>query len=915
MLHGRDAERAAIGALLEGARSSRSAALVIRGEAGIGKSALLADTAARAEDMHVLRARGVESESDLPFAAVQGLLRPALDRLDALPAPQARALGTALGLADGPPPERFLVYSACLGLLSELAEGRPVLCLVDDAHWLDSASAEALTFVARRLGAEGVVLLFSAREGEDRRFLAEGVPSLHVGALGAEAARTLMAASGGDVAPDVAELLLARAGGNALALVELPGALSDGQRSGAEPLPAALPMTRELESMFSRRAAGLSADGAAMLLVAAADDSESLAVVTRAAARLGIPAEALDEVEAAGLVTVHGGRLTFRHPLVRSAVHEASAPGARRDAHRALADALEGDDGEADRRAWHLAAATIRHDPEVVRELELAARRAEERGGLVSAALALERAAVLSDEPSAQASLLVRAAADMSAAGRDAAAVALVARAESLDRPLLRAEGARVRGMAAVRQGRPADACPELVAAAAEVVAQAPGTAVDLVMHAAIAGWQSGGPGAAFEGGAILDGLDLTALDPDSRAVVRMFRGFASLVAGDEVAGVPLLAEAIEWGARTEEARHAQWAAWAALWLGDAARFEALLDRAAGIARDRGELGILADVLGTRAVHLALFAQRHREASVAAEEANGIVRELGAANVRLLPLAALAIVAAVHGDLGEARRLGEETLALARDRGLELRASSAVHALALADMAEGRWDEALALLETLSDPADPVVGIVAPDLIEAAARAGRPDRAAAGLERYEAWARLSGTPETLPRVASCRGLVATGAEAGRHLAEAAAGADAARPFDRPRIHLLVGEHLRREGARVAAREQLRAALDGFEAIGAAPWAERARAELRASGETARRRDPDGAAELTPQERHIAGLVGRGLTNKEVAAQLYLSPRTIDAHLRNVFGKLGISSRRELRDLAREVAAEAAPVGG
>jgi DNA-binding CsgD family transcriptional regulator len=314
-------------------------------------------------------------------------------------------------------------------------------------------------------------------------------------------------------------------------------------------------------------------------------------------------------------------------------------------------------------------------------------------------------------------------------------------------------------------------------------------------------------------------------------------------------------------------------------------------------------------------VHLALFAQRHREASVAAEEANGIVRELGAANVRLLPLAALAIVAAVHGDLGEARRLGEETLALARDRGLELRASSAVHALALADMAEGRWDEALALLETLSDPADPVVGIVAPDLIEAAARAGRPDRAAPGLERYEAWARLSGTPETLPRVASCRGLVATGAEAGRHLAEAAAGADAARPFDRPRIHLLVGEHLRREGARVAAREQLRAALDGFEAIGAAPWAERARAELRASGETARRRDPDGAAELTPQERHIAGLVGRGLTNKEVAAQLYLSPRTIDAHLRNVFGKLGISSRRELRDLAREVAAEAAPVGG
>ena len=705
MLHGRDAERDAIGGLLEGARASRSAALVIRGEAGVGKSALLADTADRAEDMQVLRARGVESESDLPFAAVQGLLRPALARLDALPVPQARALGTALGLAEGPPPERFLVYSACLGLLAELAEQRPVLCLVNDAHWLDSPSAEALTFVARRLGAEGVVLLFGAREGEERRFTADGVPSLDLGGLDPDAARAVLAASAAGVAPGVVELLISRSGGNALALVELPGALSDGQRSGAEPLAAALPMTRELEAVFSRRAAGLSADGAAMLLVAAADDSESLAVVTRAAGRLGIPADALDEVEAAGLVAVHGGRLTFRHPLVRSAVHEASAPGARRDAHRALADALDGDPGEGDRRAWHLAAATIRHDPEVVRELELAARRAEERGGLVSAALALERAAVLSDEPSSQATLLVRAAADMSAAGRDAAAVALVARADGLlDRPLLRAEAARVRSMAAVRQGRPADAYPELVAAATEVVGEAPATAVDLVMHAAIAGWQSGGPGSAFEVGAVLDRVDPGALDPDSRAVVRMFRGFVALLTGDQAAGVPLLAETIDWGAQTHEPRHVQWASWAALWLGDAARFEALLDRAAGIARDRGELGLLADLLGTRAVHLAFFAQRYREASVAAEEALGIVRELGAANVRLLPLAALATVAAVHGDLDEARRLGEETVALANDRGLALRSSAAVQALALADMADGRWDEALARLETLSIP-------------------------------------------------------------------------------------------------------------------------------------------------------------------------------------------------------------------
>jgi DNA-binding CsgD family transcriptional regulator len=914
VLHGRDAERDTIGALLEGARSARSAALVIRGEAGVGKSALLADTADRAEDMHVLRARGVESESDLPFAAVQGLLRPALDRLDALPAPQARALGTALGLAEGPPPERFLVYSACLGLLAELAERRPVLCLVDDAHWLDSASAEALTFVARRLGAEGVVLLFGAREGDERRFAADGVPSLEVGGLDEAAARAVLAGTAGDVAPDVVERLVARTGGNALALVELPGALTAGQRSGAEPLPAALPMTRELEAVFSRRVAGLSADAAAMLLVAAVDDSESLAVVTRAAARLGIPDDALDEAERAGLVAAHGTRLAFRHPLVRSAIHAAASSGARRDAHRALADTLEGDGAEADRRAWHLAAAAIRFDPEVVRELERAADRAEERGGHASAALALERAADLTEDPSGRAALLVRAARGMSAAGRDAAALALAARAGEPLAPALRAEVARVRGMAAVRQGRPADAYPELVAAADDVAVASPATAVDLVMHAAIAGWQSGGPGSAFEGAAVLAAIDPAALDPDSRAVTRMFRGFVGLVTGDAATGAPLLEEAVAWGAGAEEARHAQWAAWAALWLGDAQRFEALLDRSAAIARERGELGLLADVLGSRAVHLALIAQRYRDASVAAEEALGLVRELDAANVRLLPLAALASVAAVHGDVESARRHADEALALAQDRGLALRASAAVHALALTDMAEGRWDEALAGLERLSHPADPIVGIVAADLVEAAVRAGRRERAAAALEAYETWARLSGTPTTAPRLASCRGLVAEGDDATRHLDEAAAGAGAAPPFDRARIHLLHGEHLRRMGRRVDARAALRAALDGFEEIGAEPWAERARGELRASGETARRRGPDATATLTAQERQIAAMVGQGLTNKEVAAQLYLSPRTIDAHLRNVFGKLGISSRRELRDRARGGPAPAT-VGG
>lgn len=900
MLVGRDRERDAIGELIGGARSSRGAALVVRGEPGMGKTALLQDARERAVGMQVLAARGIESESELPFAGLHQLVRPALDGVGDLPEPQARALATALGLSAGAVPERFLVYSACLTLLSELAERRPVLCLVDDAQWLDAASAEGLEFVARRLDAEGIVMLFGAREGDARRFVAEGIPSLELAGLDAPAADALLARVAAGAAPQVRAALVAQTHGNALALVELPAALTDAQLAGAEPLPDALPMTRRLEAVFLGRLSDLPEATRSLLVIVAADDSEDLALVARAAAALGAGPEALEPAERAGLVAVRGARVVFRHPLVRSAVYGGATSGERRAAHAALAGALDGDDPQADRRAWHLAAAAVEHDPRAVGELDAAAVRAEERGGNAAAARAWERAAQLSADPGERARRLVRAARDLSLAGQDARAVALAERARLPGAPaVLRAEAARVRATAAVRGGRPGDAVPELVALAAELGADEPALAVQLVMHATVAGWQGGGPATMLETAGALAGIAPDPGDEDSRVIAGSIRGFAAMLTGDAATAVPLLSETAAWGAVDQDPRNVFWAGFAAAWLGDMAAFDALLQRSARLARERGEAGTLSDVLGVRAVNLALVEQRYRAASVAAEEAVALARELDAGNFLLMPWAALAIVAAVQGRADEARSLAEQAIELARSRDVVLRASAATYALALVDLGAARWREALECLEGLADPSDPAVALTAPDRIEAAVRAGRRDRAAELLEGYEAWAAYSAAPATRPRLALCRALVAEGGDATAPVEEAVRLAADAPPFDRARIRLLAGEHLRRERRRADAREHLRAAIAGFEELGAEPWAARARDELAATGETVRRRDPDAAAALTPKERQIARLVGEGLTNKEVAAQLYLSPRTIDSHLRNAFAKLGVTSRTQL----------------
>lgn len=643
-----------------------------------------------------------------------------------------------------------------------------------------------------------------------------------------------------------------------------------------------------------------------VLLVAAADDSEDVGVVSGAGRALGLDPRALDAAEEAGLVLVRGTRLEFRHPLVRSAVYGAATSGERRDAHRALAAALADDPKRVDRRAWHLASSALRHDMHAIRALDEAAERAEERAGHIAAARALVRAAELSADPLARGRRLVRAASNLSLAGRNEQAVLRASQAAPLvDEPALRAELAHVLALAATRNGRPYEVVSLAVEAAREVAPIDPAKAVDVLMEASIAAWQGGELGTYLEiarlGASVVPPVE----DEASAVIVRSFKGFAAMLDGDTSRGVGLLHEVVAWASAASEPLHTLWASFAATWLGDSARFGALLDRTAALARERGDVGTLTEALGLQAVRLA-FEQRFDEASVAASEAVQLAHELGAENLELLPRAALAIVSAVQGRDEEARRHGEDVLARATAKGLRLRASTAVYALALVELGRARWLDALKRLDSLiegeSSALDPVVAATIPDKIEAAVRSGKHEDARAALPLFEAQAGYSGAPSAQPRLAACRALLADGAQATEHFEEALRlGADA-RPFDLPRIRLLYGEHLRRLRRRSDARIQLRAAIDAFERLGAEPWAERARVELRATGETARKRDPSTLSQLTPQELQVARFVATGLTNKEIAAQLFLSTRTIDSHVRNVFSKLGVSSRTQLARL-------------
>lgn len=905
MLYGRDLERARIGELLAGARSSRSGVLVLSGEPGVGKSALLAAARDQAGGMRVLSGGGVESEAQLPFAALHQLVRPVLDHVEELPRPQADALRGALGLAAGGG-DRFLVSLAVLSLLSEAAEHGPLLCLVDDAQWLDDASADALVFVARRLDAEGIALLFAAREGETRHFEAPGLPKLRLGGLDhAAAAQLINRHAGVALSPEVRDRLVTETGGNPLALLELSPALSKAQLSGVEALLGPIPVSARVEHAFLARVQRLPEDSQTLLLVAAADEGGELATVLRAATQLGAAAEALDDVEQAGLATVHGARLELRHPLVRSAVYQAAPLSKRQAAHRALANVLVAED-EADRRAWHRAAASVEPDPTVVEELEGAARRARGRSGFAAASLAFERAAALTPDAEHRARRLAAAAENAWLGGRVERALTLLEAARPLAaEPVQRADIDRHLGLIEMTRGVPADACGLLLRAATEVAPIDGERALHLLNIAGLAAAYAGDREAAVAIAEVTRGLAL-AETPFLRMLAELLIGLGDHAAGDFAAAAPRLRVALDLaeeldGVAGEQPVALLFAGRAALYLGDDGATYRTHHEAAVRARATGALSIVTQILPRLAVS-EVWAGRWPTAEANAREGLQLAREIGQYDLVAQQLVLLALIAAVRGAEDECRSLAAESRELASARGLGIVTELASWALALLELGLGRPEAAYRRCREIS--ATLVVFWGALDRVEAATRAGDRETGRDWLDVVERWADSTGAAWACAVALHCRALLAEDESEAERLFGAAldAHADASRPFERARSELALGELLRRARRRVEAREHLHLALDAFEQLGATLWAERARVELRASGQTARKRDPSTRAELTAQELQIVRFVSEGLTNREVAAQLFLSPRTIDFHLRNVYRKLGISSRTALARL-------------
>ncbi|MFC4060048.1 AAA family ATPase [Planomonospora corallina] len=905
-LHGREREQDVIAGLLAEARAGASSPLVLRGEPGIGKTALLDHAAAAAGDLRLLRGTGVEFEAELPFSGLQLLLRPALGSLAALPGPQREALEAAFGLGPAAGSEPMLVGLAVLSLLTEHADGAGLLCLVDDAHWLDRASRDALLFAARRLHAEGVVMIFAARDGEGS-FPASGLPELRLSGLAPEAAAALLDRH--PLAPAVRHRLLAEAGGNPLALLELPVALA--AEGGGAFSPGALPLTDRLRLAFHGQISRMPESCQSLLLVAAADETGELAVILRAAAALGAAVEDLSPAEQAGLVLrgdADGTTVRFRHPLIRAAVYQRAPIGQRLAVHRALAAAL-GSPEHADRRAWHLAAAATGADEEAAAALERTAARARERSGHEAAAAAYERAARLSAEPAARAHREVLAAEAALEAGHLERARALGDRAaRRLDgAPAVNARIAQVRALADFWQGSYSAAHRSLLDGAGLIRDSAPAQAALLLVQAAHTSWYLG----ERQVTATLDRLVSLPLD-EADPLVPVGSYLAHLARPDRGRGErppPLgdvLAEVRRRGRIPDQVSAILCGA--ALALGqDSDAYELAASLAAGH-RTRGGAGRLPTVLFFMSEG-EVFTGRHLDALATATEALALARDTGQRQWVSQFSSVLAYLDAAGGDEEACRRNAEEGLAGTVAGTVSPGAPWAHWSLGLLDLGLGRAEAALTRFERLTR--EPMRHHICatrstPDLVESAVRVGAPERAAEPLARFERWARSAGQPWADALVLRCRGLLAADdrAEAFYTAALELHDRDGRAP-EYARTALLYGEWLRRARRKAEARGSLNDALEVFDRLGMRPWAERARGELTATG--APDRGPGSAAGaaagLTPQELQITRLAARGMSNRDIAAQLFLSHRTVGYHLYKAYPKLGVASRGELRDLA------------
>jgi len=915
LLRGRSRECESLDRLREELAAGQSQVLVLRGEAGVGKTALLEYLVANASGCRVARAAGVESEMELAFAGVHQLCSPMLSKLGQLPGPQRDALSTAFGLGAGAAADRFLVGLAVLSLLSEVAEERPLVCVVDDAQWLDRASAQVLGFVARRLLAESVAMVFAVRFSSADDGLGT-LPAMVVEGLSDADARALLdSATPGRLDEQVRDRVVAESNGNPLALLELPKGLTAAELAGGFRRPDARPVASLIEQSFLRRVRALPVGTQRLLLAASAEPVGDVTLLWRAAEVLEIGADAAAPAEADGLIEL-GARVRFRHPLARSAAYRAGTVQERQEIHRALA-AVTDPLTDPDRRAWHRAQASLGPDEAVASELERSADRAQSRGGIAAAAAFRERATELTPDHARRAARALAAAQAKFEAGAPDAAYELLAAAEigSLDE-LQRARLARLRAQIVFARRRGSDAPPLLLDAAKRLETLDARLARETYLEAL---------GAAVFAGRLGGRSGVQAVAEAARAAPRgatpprpidlLLDGAATRFTDGYAAGVPALRHALQAfrreGLRREgDILHWPWLAWLLagdLW--DDEAWHELAVHAVKLAREAGALAVLPLDLEYRAgIHL--HAGEFAEASALVEESEAITAATGNAPLRYTSL----FLAAWRGEEAQLLKLIQSRARDANARG-EGRAISMVEYLtAVLYNGLGRYDAALAGAQRGCDHDDLCYfGWSLVELVEAGVRSGAHDMAAGALQQLEERTCAAGSNWALGILARSSALLSEGQAADALYREAIERLGRSRiVVNLARAHLLYGEWLRRENRRMDAREQLRVAYEVLSRIGAVAFAERARGELLATGETVRKRSVTMRDVLTAQETQVARLAAEGHTNTEIGSQLFISPRTAEYHLHKVFTKLGISSRRSLRDALRDSTRAALP---
>ena len=903
VIYGREAELALLRDLVSEARAGSSASVLLEGEPGIGKTALLDMVRGSADGMRVLSATGVEAEADLPFATTHQLLRPVFELSTSIPEPQADALRGALGLADPTAHDRFLVAAAVLSILGEAARERGLLCLVDDAQWIDDASADALVFAARRMSGERVVMVTAARPGPSTDRWAPLRRRIALTGLTASEAVALVGAHASATPSDsVGSRLVEATQGNPLALVELAGLLTAEQLAGSTPLPDPLPLTSGLEHAFLEQVRRLPSDVQILLLVTALDSTGRLGTVLAAARLLDVDEAALHEAESSSLLDVEGAEVRLRHPLVRSTIVAGSSSTQRRRVHLMLSEVLAPDDP--DRSTWHRAAATLGPEETIAAQLEDAAERALSRSAQSAAAAAYQRAADLTPSPADRGRRLLAAALASWLGARPDRAIAAIAEARTLlQDPVQQAELARLHGIIEWQRGVCTNASSILLEGA-QFAASAGEARLALTML--VEGGQAAGYAGDMEtlhvAGRLANDIE-PAGDPSAVFAKDLAQGFSEMVAGNGAYGATLLSRALDWADSTHDSAQLILASSAAFWLGNTGAASRLAERAVRTAR-------VADLVGSlpHALEYYSLAERllgHYEiAAASASEGLDLARETGQLCSVVQHLSTLAMVSAVRGEASECERLAEECVALAGPRHLLVSTYYARHAQALSALFRGDYAEALRRLLDLRElPTFDWYAV--PDLVEAAHRCGQRDTALEAISWMEPWVTGASSPGATALLLRCRAITSADDEAGPLFEAAAMDHPDAMALERGRSELLYGEWLRRRRRKSEARRRLQSAVSLFQSIGAEPLAKRVHVELRAAGEKELRAYGSSVPALTAQELQVALLVAEGASNREVATRLFISPRTVEYHLYKIYPKLGVVSRT---DLVRHMAA-------